>query len=167
MDIQLSRLSVRKRAFADTTREDQEDWPPTAEPVNQDQLHAQDGGHITPEYISYLAERAMEGYNPFAVIPELFCKVEYDVQKAHAFSEIGRHDLAFVEISRAADIVMWAIPGHRDYGQWSQWQENLKALEELQGRLTGPQGLLANARQMMLDHNEWTGVAPGWHGEFL
>ncbi|KAK4948367.1 ubiquitin-specific protease doa4 [Elasticomyces elasticus] len=167
MDVQLSSLSVRKRALADSTTEDEEDWPPTAEPVNQDQLHAQDGGHITPEYISYLAERAMEGYNPFAVIPELVRKVEYDVQKAFAISGIGRHDLAFVEISRAADIVMWAIPGHRDYGQWSQYPENWRALEELQGRISGPEGLLANARRMVLDQNETTGVVPVWHGDFM
>ncbi|KAK5684769.1 ubiquitin-specific protease doa4 [Elasticomyces elasticus] len=165
MDIQLSSLSVRKRAFADSTPEDEEDWPPTAEPVNQDQLHAQDGGHITPEYISYLAERAMEGYSPFAVIPELIRKVKYDVQKAFAFSDIGRPDLAFVELSRAADIVMWAIPGHRDYGQWSRNPENLRALEELQNKITGPNGLLVNARQMVLDHNMRGGVVSVGHGD--
>ncbi|KAK4892212.1 hypothetical protein LTR27_009221 [Elasticomyces elasticus] len=109
MSIQLSSLSVRKRAFADSTQEDEEDWPLTAEPANQDQLHANVGGHMTPEYIR------MEGYTPFAVIPELVRQVEYDIQKAFAFSEIGRHDLTFVEITRAADIVMRAIPGHRDY----------------------------------------------------
>ncbi|KAK3640144.1 ubiquitin-specific protease doa4 [Elasticomyces elasticus] len=167
MDIQLSSLSVRKRAFADTTQEDHEDWPPTEEPANQDQLHAQDGGHITSEYISYLAGRAMEGYNTFAVIPELVRKVEYDVQKAYAFSEIGRHDLAFVEITRAADIVMWAIPGHRDYGQWSQYPENLRVLEELQGRISGPKGLLADARQMVLDGNERNGAVIMRRGDFM
>ncbi|KAK5708527.1 ubiquitin-specific protease doa4 [Elasticomyces elasticus] len=159
MEIQLSSISARKRAFTDTTQEYEEDWPASDESAKHYQPIDDSQNEPVFEHIIYLSEKGTEGYNPFSPIPELIRKAEHDIEHSFFFSSLGKHDLAFVEIERAADIVLYAIPEtHRDYPQWSRCPENLNTLKMLESRITGPTGQLTATGKLVMDNNKRNGV---------
>ncbi|KAK4580044.1 ubiquitin-specific protease doa4 [Recurvomyces mirabilis] len=113
------------------------------------------------EHIDDLKAKATQGYNPASSIGELLKTATVGVEQASNLLSFRRPDLAFVEYVRASEIVLNAIPRHKDYTHFTiDQQEPAKKLTLTQKRVSALSEQFAAIKQIILNNNTRYNVRP-------